>query len=232
MTTLRIGTYNLRGLRDDVPALVRVISVMGADLVCLQEAPRLAGWRARCRALAARCGLRLVAGQGVAGVAVLAAPWVRPVHAESRLLRVFLGLEPRGLAMAVVRAGPALLAVGSVHLDLDGRARLHHAAEAVARLRRMAAPYGAPVVLGGDVNESPHQPAWRYLAGQLTDCYAAAPRGDGLTFSSRRPLHRIDGLFAAPGIQVVSCGGVDASGADLAGATDHLPVVAEVRLGE
>ncbi|MGI5270687.1 endonuclease/exonuclease/phosphatase family protein [Nonomuraea sp. CA-218870] len=231
MTELRVGTYNLRGLRDDVPALVRVLTAMRADLICLQEAPRLVGWRARCERLAARCGLRLVAGQGLAGVAVLAAPRVRPLHAESGLLRVFLGLEPRGLAVAVVEVDGAPLAVASVHLDLDGRARLHHAAEAMARVRRAAAPYGAPVVLGGDLNENPHQPAWRYLAGQLTDCYAAAPRGDGFTFTARRPGHRIDGVFAAPGIQVLSCGGVDAPGADLAAATDHLPVVAHLRLG-
>ncbi|MFG1944665.1 endonuclease/exonuclease/phosphatase family protein [Nonomuraea sp. NPDC048826] len=231
MTALRVGTYNLRGLRDDVRALVRVLTAMRADLICLQEAPRMVGWRARCGRLAARCGLRLVAGQGMTGVAVLAGPRVRLLRAESGLLRVFLGLEPRGLAAAVVEVGGAALAVGSVHLDLDGRARLHHAAEAMARVRRLAAPYGAPVVLGGDLNENPHQPTWRYLAGQLTDCYAAAPRGDGLTFTARRPGHRIDGLFAAPGIRVVSCGGVDATGDDLVAATDHLPVVAELRLG-
>lgn len=230
MTTVRIGTYNLRGLRDDVSALVRVITAMRADLICLQEAPRIARWRARCERLARRCGLRLLAGHGATGVAVLGAPRVRLLHAGSALLRVFLGLEPRGLAVAVVEVDAAPLAVGSVHLGLDGRARLHHAAEAVERLRRAAAPYRAPVVLGGDVNENPHQPAWRYLAARLTDCYAAAPRGDGLTFPSRRPAHRIDGVFAAPGIQVVSCGGADAEGADPARASDHLPVVAELRL--
>lgn len=231
VTGIRVGTYNLRGLRDDVAALVRVITAMRADLLCLQEIPRLAGWRARTGRLAARCGLRLIAGQGVTGVAVLAAPRVRVLHAESALLRVFLGLEPRGLAAAVARVDGATLAVGSLHLDLDGRARLHHAAEALERMRRLAAPYGAPVVLGGDVNENPDRPAWRYLAGRLTDCYAAAPRGDGLTFTSHTPGHRIDGLFATPGIRVLSCGGVNAPRADLAAATDHLPVVAELGLG-
>ncbi|MEU8249406.1 endonuclease/exonuclease/phosphatase family protein [Nonomuraea sp. NPDC048916] len=228
--TVRVGTYNVRGLRDSVPALVRVITAMRADVLCLQEAPRLLGWRGRRRALAEAAGLRVVAGGRLGGVAVLAGPRVRVLHAESHVLRVFVGLEIRGLAIAVVEVDGSRLAIGSVHLDLDGAARLHHATEALGLLERAAARFGAAIVMGGDFNERDHEPAWRYLAGRLVDCYPRAPRGDGLTFSARRPQARIDGLFAAGGLTVVSCGGVDASAADLAEATDHLPVVAELRI--
>ena len=37
---LRVATYNIRALRDDRRAVVRVITALDADLVCVQEAPR------------------------------------------------------------------------------------------------------------------------------------------------------------------------------------------------
>ncbi|WP_188192879.1 endonuclease/exonuclease/phosphatase family protein [Nonomuraea sp. SYSU D8015] len=229
--TIRVGTYNVHGLRDSVPALTEVIAAMRADVLCVQEAPRFLRWRARRRALAAAAGLRPATEGRLGGVAVLVGPRVRVLRGESHALRVFLGLEARGLAVAVVEADGARLAVGSLHLDLNDPARVHHAAEAVALMERAAAPYGATIVLAGDINEQPDQPAWRYLAGRLADCYAVAPKGDGLTFPAARPAVRIDGVFAARDARVVSCGGVDAGIADLAGASDHLPVVAELRLG-
>jgi endonuclease/exonuclease/phosphatase family metal-dependent hydrolase len=228
---VRAGTYNLHGMRDSVPALTRVITAMRADVLCVQEAPRFGRWRARRRALAAAAGLRVATPGRLGGVAVLTGPRVRVLRAESHALRVFLGLELRGLAVAVIEAEGARLAVGSLHLDLNDPARVHHAAEAVALMERAAAPYGATIVLGGDLNEQPHQPAWRFLAGRLADCYAVAPKGDGPTFPAAGPAVRIDGVFAAREARVVSCGGVDAGIADLAGASDHLPVVAELRVG-
>ncbi|MEV0625551.1 endonuclease/exonuclease/phosphatase family protein [Nonomuraea wenchangensis] len=252
--TVRIGTYNLHGLRDSLPALTRVIAGLRADVLCVQEAPRFGRWRARRRALAAAAGMRLATPGRLGGVAVLTGPRVRVLEARSHALRVFLGLELRGLAIAVVEAGGARLAVGSLHLDLHDPARVHHAAEAVALMERAAAPYGAAIVLGGDVNERPHQPAWRYLAGRLSDCYETAAasrlayeelpggrpegrpversggRSGGLTFPAARPSARIDGVFAAPEARVLSCGGAEAAAADLAAASDHLPVVAELRL--
>ena len=226
-----MATYNVRGLKDSVPALVRVITAMRADLVCVQEAPRWLTWRSGRRELAARCGLRVAAGRGLGGVAVLAGPRARVLHAETHVLRVFAGLEVRRLAVAVVEIDRERLAVGSLHLGLDIAARLRHVTEAMGRLRAVAARFGARIVLGGDLNEHAHQPSWRYLAAQLTDCYAAAPSGDGLTFPARRPQHRIDAVFATRGTPVVSCGRVTASSSDLTEATDHLPVLAELRLG-
>jgi endonuclease/exonuclease/phosphatase family metal-dependent hydrolase len=228
--TVRVATYNVRGMRDSAPALVRVIGALRADVLCVQEAPRRVNWRARRRWLAEESGLRVVAGRRLGGVAVFTAPEVEVLHAESHVLKVFTGLEVRGLAVAVVRAGGALLAVGSLHLDLHGGARARHAIEAAALVERAAARFGAAVVLGGDLNEQEGQPAWNYLAGRLVDCYPAAPAGDGLTFTARQPRRRIDALFAARGTHVVSCGGADAASADLAEATDHLPVVAELRV--
>ncbi|MGW0201243.1 endonuclease/exonuclease/phosphatase family protein [Nonomuraea sp. NPDC003201] len=214
-----------------MPALTRVIAAMRADVLCLQETPKVVRWRARREALAAAAGLRVATPGRVGGVAVLAGPRVAVLHAESRALRAFAGLERRALALAVLEIEGVRLAVGSLHLDLNGPARVHHAAEAMALMERAATRFGATIVLGGDINEQAHQPAWRYLAGRLADCHAVAPKGDGLTFTAARPSVRIDGVFAAREARVVSCGGADAPIADLAGASDHLPVVAELRVG-
>ncbi|GAA3149117.1 endonuclease/exonuclease/phosphatase family protein [Planomonospora alba] len=225
---LRIASYNVRSMRDDVAALGRVVAALRADVLCVQEAPRFLCWRRKRARLAAFGGLRVAAGLRAGGLAGLTGPAVRLLHGEGRLLAPFPGLERRAIAIAVVEAGPARVAVGCVHLDLDGAARLHHAGEALELIADVAGRFGALPVLAGDVNELPGQPAWRRITELLTDCYPAAPRGDGLTFPARGPGKRIDAVFAAAGIGVLSCGGVDADPADLAAATDHLPVVAEL----
>lgn len=245
---VRVATYNLHGLRDDVAALARVIAGLRADVLCVQEALRFGRWRARRAALAARAGLAVATHGRVGGVAVLTGPRVRVLHAEHHALRAFRGLERRALAVAVVEpvrhqggggggdaavrseGGGARLAVGSFHLDLDQAARTYHAAEITAIMEDVAARHGASVVLGGDVNEQDHQPAWRHLAARLADCHAEAPAGGGPTFPAHGPHLRIDAVFAARDTPVVSCA-VPATGSDAVRASDHFPVVAELRVG-
>ncbi|MFI6596928.1 endonuclease/exonuclease/phosphatase family protein [Nonomuraea sp. NPDC050536] len=228
MTVLRIGTYNVRSMQDSVPALVRVITAMRPDVLCVQEAPRFFNWRGKRTELAQACGMTVAAGGRLGGVAVYAGPRARVVYAENRVLKVFIGLEVRGMALAVLEIDGVRLAVGAIHLDLDAPARLYHVNEAMAQLDRVAQAQGAIPVIAGDLNEQDHEPAWRCLAGRLSDCYPAAPRGNGLTFTARQPKERIDAIFAGAGLSVVSCGVPEAEAADLAAATDHLPVVAEL----
>ncbi|MFD8525775.1 endonuclease/exonuclease/phosphatase family protein [Streptosporangium canum] len=225
---LRVASYNVRSMKDDVAALGRVISAIRPDVLCVQEAPRFLCWRRRRGRLAASGGLTVAAGRRLGGVAVLVGPGVRLLHGEGHLLRWFPGLEQRAVAIAVLEAEGRRVAVGSVHLDLDRGARLCHTTEALALLRAAAGRFGALPVLAGDINEQSHEPAWRHLAGHLTDCYPVSPRGDGLTFPARRPGRRIDAIFAAAGLPVLSCGVAEADPADLVAATDHLPVVAEL----
>ncbi|MEU7891564.1 endonuclease/exonuclease/phosphatase family protein [Nonomuraea sp. NPDC049152] len=226
--TITVGTYNVRGMKDDVAALGRVIRAMSPDVLCVQEAPRLVCWRRRRMELAESAGLRVAAGGRLGGVAILLAPGVRLLHTESHVLKIFLGLEIRAVAIAVVEVEGARFTVGSIHLDLDEAARLHHAAEAVAMIEQVAARFDAAIVLAGDINEQDDKATWRYIAARLSDCYPRAPRGNGLTFRARSPDKRIDAIFATQGLQVAWCGGVDADPADLVAATDHLPVVARL----
>lgn len=226
--SLRVAAYNVRSLRDDVAALVRVIAAMRPDVLCLQEAPRLAGWRRGRARLARRAGLTVVPGRRRGGLAILLGPGVRAVHAEHHLLRPFPPLERRALAIAVVEKGGRRAAVGCVHLDLSAGARLRHVAEIERQMARVRDRFGVPDVLAGDINEEPGRAAWRYLTRRYTDCFAAAPVGDGDTFPAWKPAKRIDGVFAGPGLAVRACGVPRAGPADLAAATDHLPVQADL----
>ncbi|GAA4042641.1 endonuclease/exonuclease/phosphatase family protein [Nonomuraea soli] len=225
---MRIGTYNIRGMHDDVPALVRVIQAMDCDVLCVQEAPKFLWWRSKRHELADLTGMRIAAGRRLAGLAVYVRPGVKVLHEETHVLKIFFPREIRGLALAVVEVEGVRLAVGSIHLALVPAQRLHHANQIMSLVEAAAARFSAIPVVCGDLNETDHQPTWRYFAGRLSDCYPAAPRGDGRTFTARNPSSRIDAVFAGPGLRIDWCGGAEAAPADLVSATDHLPVIASL----
>ncbi|HLV72602.1 endonuclease/exonuclease/phosphatase family metal-dependent hydrolase [Actinomadura hallensis] len=234
MQPVRLLSYNIRSLRDDPAAVVRVVRAIAPDVVCLQEVPRFGAWRLRRRRLARACGLRIAAGRRACGLAVLAAPHVRRVAREFHLLTPDRGLHRRALAIAVLESGGARFVAASTHLDLAGGPRLRHVREVIGHLDRASARHGAPVVLAGDINEEPGGPAWTLLAGRFRDAFAAAPAGGAATFPARAPRRRIDAVFADPSIAVAGCGvpaGGAAPAADYARATDHLPLAAELRIG-
>jgi endonuclease/exonuclease/phosphatase family metal-dependent hydrolase len=166
------------------------------------------------------------------GVAVWVRPGVPVAAAAHRVLRRYAGLHVRALALAVVAPAGRPLVVGSIHLDLHAGARLAHTAEALDLLRSAADAAGAPRLLAGDVNCAPGSAAWRELTADLVDTGAAAPRGAAATFTARRPRSRIDAVFASSGPAVRGAGvPVDLlDAADVAAASDHRPVLAEIEV--
>lgn len=218
--------YNLRSLRDDPEAVARVVRSCAPDLLCLQEVPRFGRWRARRDALAAACGMRVLASRRQAGLAVLGGPRVRLLSADYRLLTWSPPLHRRALALARVRVDGRPLAVASTHLDLAPGARLRHGME----ILRLLAACSEPVVLAGDFNETPGGAAWRLLAGAFQDGYALAPEGRGPTFPARAPRRRIDAVFADPALRVLGCGVPPDPAGDFPQATDHCPVLARIAL--
>ncbi|MFI0349798.1 endonuclease/exonuclease/phosphatase family protein [Actinomadura sp. 9N407] len=231
MTAVRVLSYNIRSLRDDPAAVTRVIRGLRPDVVCLQEVPRLPGWRRKRRRLARSCDLSVAAGRRAAGLAVLAGPRARVVHSEFHLLSRIPGLHRRGLAVAVLDLGTeGPLIAASTHLDLRDDPRRAHTAEVIGLLDRVRAAYPAPVVLAGDINEEPGGASWSLLTGRFRDAHAAAPSGEAATFSARNPRRRIDGVFTDPEIEVIACG-VPADpdlAADYPQATDHRPLLAQL----
>jgi endonuclease/exonuclease/phosphatase family metal-dependent hydrolase len=222
--SLRVLTYNVRSLRDDVDAVLEVVTAARPDVVCFQELPRFWAWRSQRRRLAAECGLRLVAGRDVRAVAVGVA--VRPGLPVESTDELFLahtrGRHQRSVASAVLTVGGTRLLVASVHLGLDERERLAH----VPSVLRAAGLAGVPAVVAGDVNDVPGSPTWERLAAGRVDAFAAAGVGAGATYSARDPRRRIDVVLADPALRVAAAA-VLTSGA-AARASDHLPLVVDL----
>ncbi|MCI0688879.1 MAG: endonuclease/exonuclease/phosphatase family protein [Sporichthyaceae bacterium] len=225
--TVRVLSYNVRSMRDDRAALGRVIRACEPDVVCVQEAPRFLRWRSLCAQLARTSGLVVVTGGRSAGSMLLLADLrVRVLYTEDVQLRKLPKLHQRGLAMAVMEIQGARFGVASMHLSLDEAERDYQVAEVLAHLRRLSA---SELVLAGDVNEQPDGPRWQGLVGELTDAYVAGPWGGEFTFPARGPARRIDGIFVSSGIEVMRCG-VPTELPELDRASDHLPVLAELRI--
>ncbi|GAA1003987.1 endonuclease/exonuclease/phosphatase family protein [Streptomyces thermogriseus] len=243
---IRVLSYNIRSLRDDTEALARVIRACAPDLVLLQEAPRFFRWRKKLARLAAACDLVILTGGATAaGPAILCSLRVAVERTEDVLLPLTPGLHRRGLATAVVRIAGARLGVLSFHLSLDKDERYAQAGMVLDKLAGMGVDHA---VVGGDLNEGPDGPAFRRLTGPLQDGWATAPWGGEHTWTpAGEPHRRIDAVLATRGIEVLGCGvpsprsasparGDASQGrphvteADLAAATDHLPVLAALRV--
>ncbi|MFM9558733.1 MULTISPECIES: endonuclease/exonuclease/phosphatase family protein [Streptomyces] len=230
--TIRVLSYNIRSMRDDTDALARVITACAPDLVLVQEAPRFFRWRKKLARLAAASGLVTLSGGATAsGPALLCNLRATVEHAEDVLLPLTPGLHRRGFATAVVRFGRARLGVLSCHLSLQKDERYEQGGMLLEHLAGLGVPHA---VAGGDLNERPHGPAFRRLAGELQDCWTTTPWGGEYTSTPTDPHQRIDAILATPGIEVLGCGvPLDVPGLtddDLRAATDHLPVLAALRV--
>lgn len=212
---VRVVSWNVRSLRDDGAGVAAVLRDLAADVVLVQEAPRLLCWRRAVRRLARRAELvRVVGGAPAAGNLLLVGSRVEVVEAQAMRLPRRWGLHRRGAVTAVVEVGGLRFAVLGTHLDLDPAARL----DTARRLRAQVRP-PVPLVVGADVNEEPDGPAWSVLSAGLVDAAAEA----GPTFPLRAPRRRIDAVFVDPRLVVVQAQ-VPRPGP----VTDHLPVVVDL----
>lgn len=229
---IRVLGYNVRSMRDDREALARVIGACAPDLVLVQEAPRFFRWRKHAAWLAARTDLVVLGGGATAaGPLLLCSLRAAVERTEDVLLPLTPGLHRRGFATSVVRIAGTRIGLLSFHLSLRSDERLTQAGLVLEQLGSLGVEHA---IAAGDVNETPGGAAFRKLAGRLQDCWAVRPWGDENTAPSDRPVRRIDAVFATEGIEVLGCGvptrlpGL--TDADLRAATDHLPVLAALRV--
>lgn len=108
---------------------------------------------------------------------------------EERTIRLFnIHLQTTGMT-------PAFQGNNLLHTyQLNARERNRQAqllAEAVA-----SSPY--PVILCGDLNDTPISYAYRKLTGQLEDCFLESGNGWGGTYQPANNLSRIDYTFCSP----------------------------------
>ncbi|MGW4051810.1 endonuclease/exonuclease/phosphatase family protein [Streptomyces sp. NPDC004779] len=226
---VRILTYNLRSMRDDEDALARVIRACAPDVVLAQEAPRFFRWRKHAARLAAKSELLVLSGGATAaGPLLLCSLRATVERTEDVLLPLTPGLHRRGLATAVVRFGAVRLGLVSCHLSLREDERYAQAGLVLDRVAALDTPY---TIVAGDLNERPGGPAFTRLTRTLRDGWEVRPWGGEHTHPPTAPRQRIDAVLATDGVEFLGCGvptGLDP--ADLSAATDHLPVLAAVRL--
>ncbi|KOU18801.1 endonuclease [Streptomyces sp. WM6372] len=229
---IRALSYNIRSMRDDEEALARVIRACAPDLVFIQEAPRFFRWRKHAARLAAKTDLVVLSGGATAaGPLLLCSLRAFVERTEDVLLPRTPGLHRRGFATAVVRFGAARVGAVSAHLSLDRAERTVQAGLLAQRAASLEAPYA---IVAADVNEAPGGPAYGRLTESLRDCWTVSPWGGERTFPAAAPDRRIDAVFASPGVEVLACGVPEGlpgvTPRDLHVATDHLPVLATLRL--
>ncbi|KUL39218.1 endonuclease/exonuclease/phosphatase family protein [Streptomyces regalis] len=229
---IRVLSYNIRSMRDDTAALARVITACDPDLVLIQEAPRFFRWRKKLSRLARAANLVILTGGATAaGPAILCNLRATVERTEDVLLPLTPGLHRRGLATAVVRFGGARLGVLSCHLSLQKDERYEQAGMLLDRLAGLGVEHA---IAGGDLNERPTGRTFSRMSTDLKDCWATAPWGGEYTSTPADPHQRIDAIFATKGVDVLGCGvplghpGVTET--DLRAATDHLPVLAALRV--
>jgi endonuclease/exonuclease/phosphatase family metal-dependent hydrolase len=249
MTAVRVLTWNLQGSRGvDTDAVAEIIGRTGAEIVALQEVRK-----AQIGELGSALGMDErwwvfkhwpVVGRPE-GLAVLTPH--RLVATSSVVLRraPFWSWRRRVVAEATLSRDGERLAVVNVHLSPHG-ATERRGREADVVMVRATTNSPTPIICG-DLNDSPNGSAYRtFVDAGWSDAWLAA-RGDDADDAEvavagatnwtagprvgRRPTQRIDYVFAPPGWIVESCTvAVEPDRFDdVAGLSDHLPVVATLR---
>ncbi|PTX94647.1 endonuclease/exonuclease/phosphatase family protein [Opitutus sp. ER46] len=234
--TIRVLTYNIHhgeGLDHavDLPRIAEIIRTTGADVVALQEVDRgvrrTAG-RDLSAELAALTGMKVAFGPNLAfqggdyGNAVLSRFPIR-AQRNTRFAHASAG-EPRGVLQVELEVQGRRVLFLSTHLDVaDNDAER---VRAVAELRRIVtAEPGLPVVLGGDFNDVPASRTHGALSTFLSDVWPQVGTGPGYTFPTSKPVRRIDSIW----ITAPTLGAVSAQVVAAPVASDHLPLLAEIR---
>jgi len=223
---LRVVVYNVRGFRDGLDLVWRVTAHFQPDIVLLNES----GSRRKLRRFAKRLGMQVAAdpwpsfGRRVKDAVLVAPPWRIVSHRQHRFSDNRRRMYPRGALIAQVgRAGHRIWAI-SVHLGLHPVERLH----SVQELSDLTRGFSGPVLIGGDFNETPDRRAVQFLAERYWDAWQVGGEIVGETFPSTDPTARIDYLFVSEGVGVENI--IVPPGRDARLASDHLPVVAQLKL--
>ena len=230
---LTVGSYNVhrwagvRGGRAFDPARASaVIDEVGADVLALQEVLRPADGPDPLREVAGRLGYHLafvvtrLHKRGELGNAVLSR-W--PLSGALAIDLSFGRLERRAALAVAVRGGDRVLQVAATHLALVDRTR-ERQVRALLDHPQLAS---GPAVLVGDMN------AWRPTKASraLDDHFRARHHNDDwpASYPSVRPVLALDRLYARD----VEVEEVRAHTSDAARrGSDHLPIVARLRLGD
>lgn len=222
---LRVASYNLRGLQDDVSALARTVRAIDPDVLCVQEVPWIGPAGHRIADFAQRASL-VWSGRTVrAGeTSILTSQRVEAQWVSHHKLRTARRLDRRGYAVArVAPFGGSAVTIASVHLSLDAEERPHHTRQILTHLGTLP----GPTVVGGDINEESDGDAWHLVAEGLDPVTPLTP-----TFPANRPDRVLDVIFASREVSVLEHREVPWLFEDLVAASDHRPVWVDIDVPE
>ncbi|MBN1205968.1 MAG: endonuclease/exonuclease/phosphatase family protein [Myxococcaceae bacterium] len=233
-TELRVMTFNIQSGARGLDGVIEVIRAAHPDIVALQEVDRgsrRANGLDQTAVIAERTGLVYHAHfrttdlhGGAYGIALLSR---FPLEALAQYpLPVPRGAEPRTVAHALLQVAGREVSVYVTHLirqPFNSDARMRQSALIAGLLARDS----RPKLLMGDLNDGPDSRTVRLLQRGLTDVFAASGQGPDGTYPLPLPFSpamRIDYVLACDAFEPLR------SEVLRVGASDHYPVVADVRL--
>ncbi|MBW2543026.1 MAG: endonuclease/exonuclease/phosphatase family protein [Deltaproteobacteria bacterium] len=227
---ISVATYNvhrwtvINGRSASDPARAAfVISEMAADVIALQEVMRPHGGDDPLEALAEALGMHVtfaatrVHKRGELGNAILSR-W--PIGGVSMLDLSYSRLEKRVAVAAQIPFDHGVLEVVATHLALADRTR-HKQVRALLEHPQLGR---GPTVLLGDMN------AWRRCRATRaldSERWMTAGIEFPMSFPAARPVLALDRIYTS-GVDLVDISAYDSRAAQRA--SDHLPVVARIRL--
>jgi vancomycin resistance protein VanJ len=234
--TLTAMTYNVLFTNDDAAPIAAIIAQAEPDLIAFQELSYL-----RARALAQKLGERypyrtpIIADRCYVQVAI----WSRYPIIEiedvdpdvlCRLRSVVIDFDGQPVRVIGVHAWPY---TGIDRESVERSFRWRH--EQIDLIRRIVEGRPEPLVLLGDLNSTPMSEVYGMISARYTDAFAEAGWGLGHTFPAESGrwrgvpypdrLVRIDYVFHSAEWRAE-----ESWVAEWDGASDHLPVVAKLRL--
>jgi endonuclease/exonuclease/phosphatase family metal-dependent hydrolase len=225
MPTIRVATYNICRGGGDRGALREVVRQLAPSILLVNESPKApVTWRFRCRRLTRDWELSYAGGGRPAGSNMVAVGEGVVVGAVTCLrLPQPLGAPRRGLVSAQLRVGPNPVGVVSTHLSLAAARRIVEASAVLELVRQLR----GPVVIAGDLNETPRGPCWRLFEDAGFEDHGS---NQWPTFPAIQPQRRIDALLVRGARAVVSHEVLSSPPDAVRRASDHLPVAADIEL--
>lgn len=226
---VRVVVYNVRGFRDGLDRVAAVLRHFEPDLVLLNET----GSRRSLRRLAKTLGLEAAGDpwspfrRRIKSAVLARPPWRIVEHRLHRFADVRKAMYPRGALIAQAGRAGRRIWVHAIHLGLHPLERLHAAQE----LADLARGLDGPVLVGGDCNETPDGRAMTFLGERFWDAWLLGGDVPGETFPASDPTARIDYLFVSQEWKVERAL-VPSVLPEARIASDHLPLVAELRLAD
>jgi endonuclease/exonuclease/phosphatase family metal-dependent hydrolase len=236
-TTLRVMSYNIHhgeGLdkKIDLERIAKLIIDAKADLVALQEVDRGV---ARSNLLDIPVELAKLTGLkpyfeknipykgGEYGNAILTRfPIKSAKNTHYKMLRTG---EQRGVLQLMLDVHGRDVLFLNTHIDYrpDDAERILN----VEEMKQIVAAAGprTPVILCGDFNSTPDSRTYGNVKAFLADTWERVGKGDGLSFPASTPVKRIDYIWITP--ETIAPMKMEVLRSE---ASDHLPVVAELRL--